>query len=108
MRQDHAYRGADHFEPKRRIVQQAARLFDQFVAGFNTPGSATLHQFFGQARKIFHVRSEDHWFAGDDWFDRILPTVRSDTLSNENYGCDRVPIAQLARAIGEKTVYVSR
>src|SRR5438477_3283910 len=104
MRLDYAQRGANHFHPNARVIEQAACLFDQFLDTLDAKGTAVLHQFLGQPRKILHVRSENHGLASDDWFHRILAPTGGEAFADENNRRNRVPITQLTGGIEEKTV----
>src|SRR5438105_3636484 len=63
------------------------------------------NQRYRKRRKILHVRSKDDRFAPYNWFDRILPTVRHQTFSDEDDGRYRVPISKLTSCIEKHTFW---
>ena len=82
--------------PFGRIPQQpGSRVFQRRVVG-HLDGSPIRNQSPGKRRKVFHVRTEEYRFSGQDRFDGVLATARGQAFADENNCGQGIPTPELA------------
>jgi len=57
------------------------------------------YQCLSEGGEIFHVWTEEHWFAGENGLDWILSAARRQTFADKYYRGDGIPMLQFARGI---------
>src|SRR6202030_469740 len=94
------------YQPKSSfpIAQEPCDLLLQRIWIAHLYGRLVCDERLGERGKIFHVRTEENGFAGQDRLDRVLSAVRGETLPDKHNRGDGVPMLELAGGIEEETV----
>src|SRR5688572_11762813 len=101
---DHLERPFSKLVASRRILEKFAKSLLQALLVAHLDGAACPQEGFGDTREVLHVRAEDNGLPQGGWFDRILASLASETLSHKDSRCRPVEVAQFAGRIDKQTI----
>src|SRR5437773_9089234 len=85
------------------VAQKPGDLLLQGIRIAHLHGGFVRDERLGKGGKIFHVRTEENRFAGENWLDGVLSTARGQAFADKHNRGNGVPMLQLACGIKEKT-----
>jgi hypothetical protein len=101
---EHGPGRAHHFLAGGSVAQEIRHCFREGVFVSRLECASGGDERLGEAGEVLHLRAKDDRTPGDDRFDRVLSTSRSQAFAHKDDGRDGVPISQFACGIEEQAI----